>query len=241
MLKAVVYDFDGTLTPNPMPIFKVLEMSGLGEDAVNSQQFLELTKEIAQQENVNKYEAMIRAILKIVKDAGFALTDDNICIGANERTYNPGVKELLVRLKQQDIKNYLLSSGSKAYLEHLKIAPYFEEIHASTLSYDETGTVNGIKHVMTDSDKPATLREIAKSVNGTSDDFSGIVYIGDGPTDVIVMDYIKKHGGIAILIQHDNTDPNWPQVDTSGVDLATDPDFTRNSKLATYLEDLIRS
>lgn len=239
MLKAVVYDFDGTLTPNPMPIFKILEMSGLGKDAINSQRFLEMTGKIAKQENVNKYEAMIRTILKFVQDAGFALTDNNISIGAEERVYNPGVKELLEWLKQHGIKNYLLSSGAKAYLERLEIAPYFEAVYASTLSYDDTNVVNGIKHVMTDTEKPITLQKIAQDINDSPDDFSGIVYIGDGPTDVVVMDCIKEHGGIAILIQHDTTDPNWPQVDANGVDLATGPDFTLNGELATYLKSLV--
>lgn len=35
MLKALVYDFDGTLTPTTMPEFKILEKSGLVGGAEN--------------------------------------------------------------------------------------------------------------------------------------------------------------------------------------------------------------
>lgn len=240
MLKAVVYDFDGTLTSKPMPEFKILEMSGL-EGGVDNPKFFEMAHEIARQKEVNIYEAMIWTILRTVRDAGFRLTDENISAGANERTYNPGVKNFLTHLQNRGIKNYLLSSGAKAYLEQLKIAPCFEQIYASILSYDENGEANDIAHVMTDSEKSVALQEIAQQVNGTSDDFSGIIYVGDGPTDVVAMDYIKRHGGGAILIQHDSVDENWPQVDASGIDLATTPDFTEGSELATYIEGLIES
>lgn len=240
MLKAVVYDFDGTLTPKSMPEFKILEMSGLA-GGVNNPRFLAMTHDIVEQKRTNIYEAMIWTILKTVKEAGFRLSDENISIGADERLYNPGVEDFLVHLKNRGVKNYLLSSGAKAYLERLKIAPYFEEIHASVLSYNENSEANGLKYVMTDSEKSVALRKIAKQVSDVADDFSGIVYIGDGPTDVAAMEYIKRHGGRAILIRHSSTDENWPQVDADGVDLATTPDFTEDSELATYIDGLIES
>lgn len=240
MLKAVVYDFDGTLTPKPMPDFKILEMSGLN-GGVDNPKFLEMAHKSMSLQKTNIYEAMICTILNVTKRAGFRLTDENISMGADEQAYNPGVEQFLGRLKECGVRNYLLSSGLKAYLERIAIAPYFEKIYATILSYNERGEANGILRTMTDSEKSVVLREIAVQVNGTSDDFTGIVYIGDGPTDVVAMDYIKAHGGKAILIQHRNADENWSKVDASTVDLVASPDFTEGSKLATYINKLIES
>lgn len=44
MLKAVVYDFDGTLTPETVPEFKILEESGLPGGAKNPLFFAKVHK-----------------------------------------------------------------------------------------------------------------------------------------------------------------------------------------------------
>lgn len=234
MLKAVVYDFDGTLTPETWPEFKILEKSGM-KDGTRNPAFFPTAQTIAKERNIDVYEAMIRLILETVQQAGFPLTDENIALGADQRTYNPGVPEFLANLRKHSVRNYLLSSGSQAYLKYLTIAPEFTEIYASTLSYDSNGEINGIARVMSVEEKAVALQEIAQQVNSADDDFSGIIYIGDGPTDVAAMEYIKKHGGGAILVQHEINDPNLPTVDPSIVDLATKPDFTQNSELAKYI------
>lgn len=196
---------------------------------------------MANERKIDIYEAMAQLILDITKKAGFQLTDENIGLGANTRAYNPGVEEFLTSLKGLGVKNYLLSSGLQAYLKQLTIAPCFEEIFATVLSYDSNKEVNGIKRVMSAKEKSVALQEIAEQVNGSLDNFSGIVYIGDGPTDVVAMDYIKKHGGGAILIQHASANQNLPQVDANSVDLATNPDFTKDGELAKYIMRLMKS
>lgn len=177
---------------------------------------------------------MVQVILDTVRQAGFKPTDENIALGADRRIYNPGVEEFLANLRQRGVANYLLSSGSQAYLKHLKIAPEFTEIYATVLSYDENGEVNGVARVMSADEKAVALQEIAQQVNGHADDFSGIIYVGDGPTDVVAMECIKQRGGGAVLIHHEINDPNLPTVDTSKADLVTAPDFSTNGELAKY-------
>lgn len=238
MLKAMVYDFDGTLTPTTMPEFEILEKSGLKGGAANPK-FFATAHEMAREQGIDIYDAMIRVILDVVKQGGFRLTDEKIGLGADRRTYNPGVEEFLAGLKERGVRNYLLSSGSQAYLKQLTIAPCFEEIYASVLAYDEQGEVTGIVRVMSADEKSVALQEIAEQVNGSPVDFSGIVYVGDGPTDVVAMNYIKQHGGGAILIQHAELDENLPQVNASIVDLVTGPDYAEGSELAKYVTRLL--
>lgn len=235
MLKAVVYDFDGTLTPETKPEFKILEKCGM-PDGTKNPLFFATVREKAAAEHTDIYDAMAQFILSLMQQAGFQLTDENIALGANQRVYNPGVEEFLANLHQRGIDNFLLSSGLQSYLKHLKIAPDFTEIFATVFSYDQNGEVNGITRVMSADEKAVALREIAEQINGHPDDFSGIIYIGDGPTDVIAMEYIKQHGGGAVLIQHDIDDPDLPIVDASKADLVTIPDFTAGGELAKYID-----
>lgn len=238
MLKAVVYDFDGTLTPTTLPEFKILEASGMPGGAKNPD-FFAKAHALADSEKINVYEAMIRVILNTVKQGGFKLTNKNIALGADERVFNPGVEEFLTNLRQKGVANYLLSSGAKAYLERLKIAPEFTEIYASVLTYDQNDEANGVERVMSEEEKAVALTEIATKVNGDRHDFTGIIYIGDGPTDVKAMQFIKAHGGKAILIQHDVSDWDLPVAELGQIDLTTGPDFSRNSELTNYINSLI--
>ena len=56
---------------------------------------------------------------------------------------------------------------------------------------------------MTAPQKARVLANIATSVNGSEDDCSDVIYIGDGPTDLHAMEFIKAHGGKNILVYHD--------------------------------------
>lgn len=201
-MKAAVYDFDGTLTPEALPYFEILERSGL-KGGFGSPEFKLRTKELMEQKSLDLYSAMILTILDYVRAAGFSLTDDNISLGANERHLNPGVPEFICWLKEQGVANYMISSGARAYLEQLAIAPLFERIYATTLSYDANGEATGIAELMDDKQKVTALKEIAQTVNGSSTDCDGIVYFGDGPTDMPVFKFVRQHGGKTVLICQD--------------------------------------
>lgn len=233
-LKAVVYDFDGTLTPEMVPEFKVLERCGM-EGGTKNPRFFESVHEMAKQDGIDPYEAMARRILEMMTEEGISLTDENLADGAGARVFNPGVPEFLAFLNSHGVANFLLSSGLKAYLEHLSIAPEFAEIYATTLTYDEDHKITGVWRVMTPEEKAVALGEIASQVNGDAEDFTGIVYVGDGPTDLTAMEHIKAHGGGAIFIQHDGHNPDLPEARDLDVDFVTGPDYSEGGELANYM------
>lgn len=236
-LKAVVYDFDGTLTPDMQPEFKILERCGM-EGGAKNPAFFKTVHEMAERDGSDPYAAMAQLILEMMRQSGFALTDENIAFGAARRVYNPGVPEFLRFLKNHGVSNYLLSSGLKAYLKHLTIAPEFAEIYATVFSYDKNGEVDGITRVMSPEEKAVALTEVASQINGKPDDFSGVIYVGDGPTDLVAMEHIKKHGGKAIFIRHENktTNLDLPDVENLDVDLVTKPDYTDGSEIMRYIK-----
>jgi len=199
-IKAIVYDYDGTLTPDSYPIFEIIKKSGV-EQGCGGAEFQKKVHDLAKRDGINPIVAFILVILDTVKDAGYSLTDSNITLGADRREYRPGVTDFLKKIQELGIANYLLSSGSKAYLERTTIAPFFTGIYGSTLLYDESGEATGPDYAMTTEAKIDSVRQIARSLGGSPEDCSGLIYIGDGPTDIPVMDYVKNHGGVTILVQ----------------------------------------
>lgn len=235
MVKAVIFDFDGTLTPEIAPRFEILEKSGMPNGVANPE-FTKMMKDLAAREKIDIYEAMIRTILNIVSAAGFELIDQNIGLGANNRTFNRGVEELLRALKDSGVRSYILSSGSKAYLAQTKIAPLFTDIYASTLTYDDNGQVNGIENVMTVQEKAETLRSLAREINGSENDCKEMVYVGDGPTDMDAINFIKAHGGKAILVYNGQPTAETSKMAAEGsTDLFTIADYSKGGEIYNYL------
>lgn len=238
MVKAVIFDFDGTLTPDVAPKFEILEKSGI-VDGVANPRFATMMGELAEREKIDIYEAMIKTILKVVSAAGFELTNENIGLGAEDRIFNPGVEKLLRVLKDSGIKSYILSSGAKAYLAQTRIAPLFTEIYASSLIYDDHERVNGIENVMTMQQKAETLRNLAREINGDEDDCRGMFYVGDGPTDANAMNFMKERGGKNIMVYINEPRPEALKICKNGlVDLLAPANYAADSKIYQYIFNL---
>ena len=116
--KIIIYDFDGTLTPYPVPRFEILEKCGIND-------FYMQVKNKAITKNIDLYQALYETYFEIVKNAGFELNDENLCLGYNKVTYNNGVHIFLNNLQKNGIKNYLLSSGLKVFLDKVEVADFF--------------------------------------------------------------------------------------------------------------------
>lgn len=238
-MKAAVYDFDGTLTPETLPYFKILEESGL-KGGLGSPEFKLRIKALMASKGLDFYSAMIFTILDYVRDAGFKLTNNNISLGASERHLNPGVPEFICWLKEQGVANYMISSGAKAYLERLAIAPLFSQIYATTLSYDANGEAIGIAKLMDDEQKVVALKEIAQAINGNPENCDGVVYFGDGPTDMPVFKFVKQHGGKTVLICQD-PEAESLQVfrEQNLIDKFALNDYEKGSDLYNFIEKLL--
>lgn len=237
MLKAVIYDFDGTLTPDALPKFAILEKCGL-KGGTQNPLFMERVKSTILENKLGLVEATIEVILGLMWEGGTPLTNEKLCLGASDRVYNPGVEDFLQKLRGYGVKNYLLSSGVKAYLERTKIAPVFDDIYASTVSYDENGEIIGIEYALTESEKAVVLHKIAELVNGNPENCAGIVYIGDGPTDLFAMEYVKSHGGTAIMVHCDRL--NDEPVDKNAVvDHYVAADYRDGRRLSEIIERLM--
>ena len=233
-----IFDFDGTLTPYFLPKWTVLMKCGLADGAM-SPEFLEMAKETAARKGLDIYQALYDVYFTLLKEHGIALTDENFCLGAQEIEYNDGVLEFLQRLQNSGMKNYILSSGLKVYLEKSQAASLVAGIYATEFSYDDAGEANGIKSLMSDKNKVQAIKEICQQNNGREDDCTNVVYVGDGFTDYYAMEYVKQHGGATVFVYRDPESKDLAAIrEKNVVDLYTLVDFAAGSELDKYISSL---
>ena len=237
MLKAIVYDFDGTLTPDVLPKFAILEKCGL-KNGTQNPLFLKRVKTAMSENGIGLVDATIEVILNSMREAGIPLTNEQLCLGAEDRVYNPGVEDFLTKLRKSGVKNYLLSSGAKAYLEKTKVAPLFDGIYASTVNYNKNGEITDTEYALTEPKKAVVLRKIAKLINSDPEDCSDIVYLGDGPTDLFAMEYVKTHGGVTIMTYCDKLSGEFVS-ENAPIDHNVTADYRDGSELSKIINQMI--
>lgn len=239
MKSIIIYDFDGTLTPYSLPKFEILEKCGLQHGALNPN-FLEMSKNKAQDEKVDLYTAIYRTYFEIIKNANLSLSDDNFCLGANTVIYNNGVVDFLNFLKDNGVSNYLLSSGIKVYLEKTNIAHFFEEIYGTTFIYNSNGEAVGIDYLMSDKNKVDAIKDIVKMTGNNENDCQNIIYIGDGFTDYYAMEYVKRNGGTSIFVYKNKNSQDLKRLEEKDViSFSTYADFSYDSQLSEFIKKLV--
>ena len=240
MKYTIIYDFDGTLTPHPIQKFEILEKCGM-KDGAHNPEFWNRTFKNQEENNTDVYTAMYNIFLGIIKDSGHTLTDDNFSYGSNRVIYNDGVEDFLEMLSNNDISNYLVSSGLKVFLEKVSISKYFKDIYATTFNYDNNNEAVDINFLMSDKNKVPVIKDIIKRIGNKENDCSNVIYIGDGLTDYYAMEYIKNNGGTTIFVCNDLNDKEF-QVNRDKmkevVDLFTIGDYKEGSELYNYIKEL---
>ncbi len=231
MEKIIIYDFDGTLTPYSLPKFEILEKAGV-IDGFYNQKFLKICINRSKDEEIDLYLSIYYTFLDFLKKAGISLNDINFCLGCDKVEYNLGVSQFLENLCNHGVKNYLLSSGLKVFLENVSIASYFDDIYATTFSYNDDKVVTDISYLMSDKNKVNCIKKILSDNNVVDNDCSNVIYIDDGLTDSFAMDFVKNNGGFTIFVyQNDNNHDIELMREKNIVSLFTKADYSRDSEI----------
>jgi len=222
---AVVYDFDGTLTPQPMQEYTVLPEIGIR----NGKKFWEQVNEESARTNGEAIVAYMRLMLEKSKSKHFPVTAQKLKELAKKINYFPGVRTYFERInnyvkkrfdKDIELRHYVISSGLKEIISGTSIAKYFYKIFASEYYYDEYGAATFPNVIVNDTLKTQFIFRINKGKENLSENinlhmpmhlrpipFQNIIYIGDGLTDVPCMTVIRKNGGYAIAVYRYNDSP----------------------------------
>lgn len=237
-----IFDFDGTLTTETWPKFWVwVKKFGYNGEQRND----ELENALAEYRKINtgnQLETFFAFFHDLLVNNNKTLTYEELMEGEQFIQYNPGVIEFM---KNTDTKNYIVSGGLKEFLQHLKIAKYFDGIYGTPVQHDEAGLISGIGEVMTDDKKILAIQDILKRNNRQEEDCRNVNYIGDGYSDAIAMKFVHNNGGKAIFVHQPNKDDEfyhynnkiYQTLNADGiVDFCCVADYTNGSILSYVLQ-----
>ncbi len=212
---ALVYDFDGTLSPQPMQEYTILPELG-----VSPAEFWEEVN--AQTEDAEPMLVYLRRLLEIARERGAPIRRESFA-GLGERIeLFPGVVDWFGRIEDRvaeisggsvQVAHYIVSAGLEEILSSVPISTRFRRIYASSYHYDQDGYASFPRVLVTDTTKTQFLFRINKGREALRDNinshmpldqrpipFSQMLYIGDGETDVPSMAVTRQSGGYAIAV-----------------------------------------
>lgn len=260
---ALVYDFDGTLSPLPMQEYTVLPQIGL-----TARRFWDEVKRENRSQKGEEIITYMMLMLKKANDGGVRITQKDLGSLAKQIKFFKGVRAFLPRMTEfvkaesdgkVKLRHYIISSGLKEILRRLPIRRHFHNIFASEYAYDHYGAAQYPKLVVTDTVKTQFLFRINKGREDITENinqhvpnkdrpipFSNMIYIGDGLTDVPCMTVTTRQGGYAIAVY----DPHkrkkglatCRELFRAGrVDFIAPANYSKGGKLETYVKTTLKS
>ncbi len=214
---ALVYDFDGTLSPKPMQEYSFLPK--IGEDP---KAFWAECNSVAAAQGADPLITYMHLMYKKAKERGIRIDREDLVQQGRDVELFAGVTEWFDAIGSYvaepanshgvTVRHYLVSSGLTEIIEGTSIFPRFHKVFASEYWFDAYDLPYP-KRVITDTGKTQYLFRINKGVEDLGQSinqhmpeelrpipFSNMVYFGDGDTDVPSMALMRKSGGHAIAV-----------------------------------------
>jgi hypothetical protein len=257
---ALVYDFDGTLSPQPMQEYTVLPKIG-----VEPRHFWEKVNREARESESDPMLVYMRHIIEALERQQVDVKRADFAAMARAIEYFPGVSTWFTRMNgyvrkrsrgQVKLQHYLISAGQKEILEGASIRRHFRRIYASEYHFNHHGVATFPKILVTDTQKTQFLfrinkgiEDVTESINEHMDEskrpipFQNIIYIGDGMTDVPSMAITKKNGGHAIAVYDPREERGratcMKLLEAHRVDFVSEADYRRQSRLSRRVQLLL--
>lgn len=213
---ALIYDFDGTLSPGNMQEFGFIQAVGK-----TAEEFWRMSDNIAIGQDASNVLAYMKLMFDEAKRNGIELRKEDFCRFGKHIQLFEGVREWFGRVNEYGrqhgaiIEHYINSSGLKEIIEGSPIAGEFKHIFAGSFIYDDKGEAVWPGIAVDYTGKTQYLFKINKGIfsardnklvnASTSDDkkripFSNMIYFGDGDTDVPCMKIVGMFGGQSIAV-----------------------------------------
>jgi 2-hydroxy-3-keto-5-methylthiopentenyl-1-phosphate phosphatase len=217
---AIVYDFDGTLSPGNMQEETIFKAYG-----IDKKKFWAKSQSMVTRKGYEKTLAYLKLLIDDPVFKRHPLTKRKLWELAKQVPYYPGVNagyfdqlnEFLRSLPEVHetgitLEHYIISSGLQEILDGVSIRKYFKKIYACEYDF-QGGRPIFPKLVINDTNKTQFLFRINKgklklseSINEHMPErerripFRNMIYVGDGITDVPSMTVTQKAGGNAIAV-----------------------------------------
>jgi len=257
---AMIYDFDGTLTPQPMQEYTVLPQLGISSEAF----WREVDEEVVRTGGDSILTYMRLLVEKIDQNKKHLSRDALRDLAANIEYY-PGVDSWFDRINQYvedksagrvQVRHYIISAGLSEILEGVSIKSKFERIYASQYFFNHHETACFPTIVINDTTKTQYLFRINKGREASGDSineympenerpipFDNMLYIGDGLTDVPCMTVVKNYGGFAVAVHNPDSDDSIAVcrelANANRIDYFAPADYNRRRKLEKRVHTIL--
>jgi hypothetical protein len=256
---AIVYDFDGTLSPLSMQEYTVFPELG-----IDPKSFWTEVKAATKANEATEVLTYMRLMAERIAQGSLPIDRSRLReLGANV-PYFPGAETWFDRINKfvqeqtsgyVKVRHYIVSAGLKEILEGVSIAKHFHTIFASQYHYDAFGRPTFANRVITDVSKTQYLFRINKGVEDLSlavNDhmpeevrpipFRNMIYIGDGDTDVPSMTVTRKNGGhaFAVFSPGEKTEKCDALFKAGRVDAYFEADYSPNTRLEIFFKGLLK-
>ena len=249
---AIIYDFDGTLTPKSMQEYTLLPKLG-----INSKNFWDMIVREAKETGGETMMIYMRHLLDHAKNKNIKISKKEFSKMGKDIQYYDGVIDWFESIDKYvknlskgevEIYHYIISAGHLEILEGISIKKYIKKIFASEYFYNSDEYAVFPKIVVTDTTKTQYLfrinkgkEELSETINNHMSEemrpipFDNMIYVGDGLTDVPSMALIKKEGGHSIAVYQkilkDQVEICKKLFNANRVDFIAEADFKNNSDL----------
>lgn len=213
---ALIYDFDGTLSPGNMQEYDFIPAVGK-----SNAEFWEESNVIAEAQDADPIMTYMAKMIECAREKGLSLKREAFRESGKNIKYYEGVREWFGRMnaygatKGLNIQHYINSSGIKEMIEGTDIAGEFRNIYASSFLYDKDGAAYWPAVGVNYTNKTQFIYKINKGIESVSDtkmvnqyleeekrpvQFKNMIFIGDGTTDIPCMRLVKSQGGHSIAV-----------------------------------------
>lgn len=256
---ALIYDFDGTLSPGNMQEYDFIPAVGK-----SNVEFWSDSSRLARDQDADPILTYMAKMIHEARSRGVSLRREAFRESGRRIELFPGVREWFGRINgygsERGIKvvHYVNSSGIKEMIEGTQIAGEFKKIYACSFLYDVDGIAYWPGVAVNYTNKTQFIFKINKGVEPVWDvkavnryieehkrpiPFRNMIYFGDGTTDIPCMRLVKSSGGYSIAVY----DPSMGQaraeaeklIDEDRVNFASPADYSEGRELDRIVKAII--
>ncbi len=213
---ALIYDFDGTLSPGNMQEYDFIPAVGK-----SNKEFWHEANSLAEEQDADRILTYMAKMIQEAKSKGLSLRREAFQESGRRIQLYEGVKEWFSRINTYgaerglNVVHYINSSGLTEIIKGTEIAHEFRKIYACKFLYDVDGIAYWPGVAVNYTNKTQFIFKINKGVESVFDStmvnryieererpvpFSNMIYVGDGTTDIPCMRLVKNFGGHSIAV-----------------------------------------
>lgn len=256
---ALIYDFDGTLSPSNMQEYDFLKAIG-----IKDKKFWAENAGMVSKHNASNILCYMKLMIEKAKATHVSIKRQQfVDFGKSIELYK-GVKEWFALINEigkkvgVNIEHYINSSGLREMIEGTPIAKEFNEIYACSFMYeDDVATWPAVAVDFTA--KTQFLFMINKGISKISENskvneykpdeeraipFQHMLYFGDGETDIPCMKLVKQQGGYSFAVYKPHNAKKKAAaeklVNEDRVNFVCPADYSKGSEIHTIVEAVIK-